>query len=436
MILVYTPKITRRILYIFNHIFDTTLGIPIKYTNNVEEYKSCSLAKINYSSHRIDQDELFFESVSLLFEKGLDDPEINIFKWDKCIGFFATSNSSSIQFDPFAASFYLLSRYEEYLPHKGDIFDRFEASESIAYQHNFLHTPVVDIWIQKIQELIQTRFPDIIFRKRKYNFISTIDIDHAYAYLEKGITRNSAGSFKSILELNFKDIVERFKVLTGIIKDPYDTYEKQLEIQHKYNIPVIYFFLVGDYDLHDKSISIHSKRFQGVIKAMADHATIGLHPSYASNKYPNKIKIELQRLTKVLHREIHISRQHFLKLKLPDTYRQLIEYDIREDYSMGYASDIGFRAGTSNPFYFYDLEKETETNLKIHPFAIMDATLKYYMRVQPLKVMEIVQPIIDKIKSTDGTFVLLWHNEAFSDQRHWKGWGNLYEDIVKEGVGN
>lgn len=434
MILLYTPHSTPRILYIFNHIFNHILGIQIKYTSNISEYKNSTLHKINYSNYKIDPQELFFESSSLLFEKGVGDPAINIFKWEKSIGFFATKNSSFFPFDPFAASFYLLSRYEEYQPHKGDFYNRFEAAASIAYQHNFLHIPVVDIWINKLREIIKTHFPDIKIEQGKYNFVSTIDIDNAYAYLEKGITRNAAGSLKSLLDLNFADISERFKVLMGFLKDPYDSYENQLKIQRKYKIPVIYFFLVGDYDLHDKSISIYSRRFQGLIKSMADHATIGLHPSYASNKQPEKIKTELQRLTKVLHRDIHISRQHFLKLKLPYTYRQLIEYDIWEDYSMGYASDIGFRAGTSNPFYFYDLEKETETNLKIHPFSVMDSTLKYYMRVQPDKVMDIIEPIINHIKNTNGTFILLWHNEAFSGQKQWKGWENLYEDIVKEAV--
>ncbi len=436
MLFVYSPKITPRLKYIFDHIFDVVLGITLQYTSSKEEYINCTTEKINYSTEKILPQELFFESTPLLFEKGLNSIEIEITKWENNIAFFPTSNQSAIPFDFFAASFYLISRYEEYLPHKRDIFDRYEAAESLAYQHNFLHKPVVDYWIQKIKEITLQHFPEINFKARKYSFISSIDIDHAYSYLGKGITRNAAGFFKSLLELNSHDIRERFKVLSGIEKDPYDTFDKQLEIQHKYNLSLIYFFLVGDYDLHDKNISIHNRRFQSLIKSMADNALVGIHPSFASNKNPEKIKIELQRLSHLLHREIHISRQHFLKLKFPDTYRNLIEYEIREDYSMGYASDIGFRAGTSNSFYFYDLEKEMETSLKVHPFAVMDATLKYYMRVQPSKVMEIVRPIINEIKNTNGTFILLWHNEAFSGQKHWKGWENLYEDVVKEAVSN
>jgi hypothetical protein len=434
MILIYSPKITPRIRYIFDHIFDNILGVRPRYTSNIEEYSNSATPKINYSYHPILKDELFFESAPLLFEQGLNEQDLNIFKWENSIAFFETGKLSAMAFDPFASSFFLLSRYEEYMPHKRDIFDRYEATESLAYQHNFLHKPVVDQWIQRIQQIIKLFFPSLTFKNSHYNFISTIDIDHAYAYLEKGITRNMAGYFKSLLELNLNEMSERFKVIAGIEKDPFDTYDKQLEIQCKYNIPLIYFFLVGDYDLHDKSISIHNRRFQSLIKSIADHAGIGLHPSYASNKNPEKIKMELQRLNQVLHRDINISRQHFLKLKLPETYRNLSEYEIREDYSMGYASDIGFRAGTSNAFYFYDIEKEKETNLKIHPFAVMDSTLKYYMRVQPSKVMDIVVPIINEIKKVNGTFILLWHNEAFSGKLHWQGWENLYEDIVKEAI--
>ena len=139
MLLVYSPKITPRLKYIFDHIFDVVLGITLQYTSSKEEYINNTTAKLNYSDQKILAQELFFESTPLLFEKGLNPIEIEIVKWENTIAFFPTSNQSAIPFDFFAAAFYLITRYEEYLPHKRDIFDRYEASESLAYQHNFLH---------------------------------------------------------------------------------------------------------------------------------------------------------------------------------------------------------------------------------------------------------------------------------------------------------
>jgi len=72
-----------------------------------------------------------------------------------------------------------------------------------------------------------------------------------------------------------------------------------------------------------------------------------------------------------------------LRLNLPDTYRNLIDEDITDDYSMGYAALPGFRAGICSPYNFYDLDIEVETKLRVHPFMVMDGTLKDYMKLTP-----------------------------------------------------
>jgi len=95
------------------------------------------------------------------------------------------------------------------------------------------------------------------------------------------------------------------------------------------------------------------------------------------------LRKEISRLRKVLKRDISKARQHFLMLHFPATYRRLIDHDITDDYTMGFSGEVGFRASICTPFYFYDIEQETVTKLLIHPFAVMDATLKYYMKVKP-----------------------------------------------------
>src|SRR5436190_8549265 len=122
---------------------------------------------------------------------------------------------------------------------------------------------------------------------------------------------------------------------------------------------------------------------QSLIKSLADYADIGIHPSYASNENRKQVKKEIRRLNKVLKREVTRSRQHFLKVTFPETYRTLIELDIEEDYSMGYASEIGFRASICTPFNFYDLDLDVETKLKLVPFMLMDGTMKDYMKLTP-----------------------------------------------------
>ena len=229
MLLIYSSSVTPRIKYIFDLIFRELLGVNYNFTTNKEEFISHLSAKFNYSDQPFD-DELFFYAVHLLFEKGIEDQNISVFDWDNTKAFFATHPNYIFPFDPFAASFYLVSRYEEYLPHIRDAHDRYDTTESLAYQKNFLDKPLVNIWALKIKEVLQKKFPDLIFPPKKYKYISTIDIDNAYAYLEKGFMRTTGAYARSLVSMDFEELRERTKSLLGLMQDPYDTYEYQFEL--------------------------------------------------------------------------------------------------------------------------------------------------------------------------------------------------------------
>jgi len=430
MLLIYSHKITNRNIYIFNLFFKDLLGVDFKVTSTVEEFKNYGGAKISYTLNPIDN-ELIFISRNLLFETGISEQNISVFDFNMQKVFYSTGKASALPFDVFSASFYLVSRYEEYLPHIRDEHDRFAPKDSIAFQHKFLHKPIINIWAQWLKDILQRKFPILNFEEKKFEFISTIDIDNAYAFREKGFTRSIGGYLKSLYKIDFKEIKQRTRVLLGKEKDPYDTYDFQLEILNKYKFKSIYFFLLGDYGVNDKNLPIESKKFQSLIKMIGDYAEIGIHPSYGSNKSKEQLKKEVNRLAKVLHREITKSRQHFLKLTLPETYRHLIELDIKDGYTMGYASQYGFRAGICTPFNFYDLDMEMETKLKIHPFAFMEGTLKYDLKVRPEDAMDKIKPLIDEVKSVNGEFISLWHNDTINDRTLWKGWKSVFEEMVK-----
>jgi hypothetical protein len=429
MLYIYTDKITHRNKYTFNLIFKDILGLDFTLSDNVSDFNNYQGAKISYSANPV-AEELHFTSRHLLLESGISEQNISLFDYNRCKVFFATGKSSALPFDVFSASFYLVSRYEEYLPHIRDEHDRFDAKDSLAFTSGFLQKPVVNIWAQWIKEVLLNKYPSLIFPERKYDFVSTIDIDNAFAYREKGFTRSIGGYLKSISNFDLNEIRERTRVLLGLQKDPYDTYDFQLQMLKQYKFKSIYFVLLGDYGVNDKNLPPESEKFQALIKMLGDYAEVGIHPSYGSNKSKDQLKKEVNRLSKILHRDVTKSRQHFLKLTLPDTYRNLIDLDIRHDYTMGFASQVGFRASICTPFNFYDLDMELETNLKVHPFAVMEGTLKYYMKVEPEDAMKKIKPLIDEVKAVNGSFISLWHNDTLNDQKLWKGWKAVYEEMI------
>ncbi|MCI2229791.1 polysaccharide deacetylase family protein [Polaribacter sp. MSW13] len=430
MILVYTHKITPRIRYIFKHILTRTLLIPVNFTSKVEEFVAHNGPKMSYTKTPL-ANEFFVKSNDLLFEQGVNDLEISMQKWDNVPCFFVTGPKSAIPFDIFAASFYLITRYEEYLPHVKDAHGRFTAQESLAYKKGFLEKPVIDIWAYKLLAALQEKFPDYQYQKREYQYISTIDIDNAYAYKYKSLVRSVGGFFNDLFRFRILNVWNRFAVVFNIKKDPFNTFDKILRIKKDYKIRTVFFFLIGDYTTFDTNVSASKSKYRLLIKEMVDYARVGLHPSYFSMDNATILKKEKERLEEITNMPATRSRQHYLRFSLPETYQNLIDLEITEDYSMGYASTVGFRASTCTPFYFYDIDFEIQTPLKVFPFALMDTTLNDYMKLTPKQSLGRIRDLKNQVKAVNGTFITLFHNESLSDYLRWKGWKRLYESMIK-----
>ena len=430
MILVYTHKITPRVRYIFKHILTRTLLIPVDFTSKVEEFVAFNGPKMSYTKTPLGN-EFFVKSNSLLFEQGVNDMEISVQKWDEIPCFFKAGTKSTIPFDIFAASFYLITRYEEYLPHVKDVHGRYTAEQSLAYKHHFLEKPVVDIWAYKLLEALKEKFPDYEYKTREYQFISTVDIDNAYAYKYKSLVRSVGGFLNDLVYFKIFNIWNRFAVTLNLKKDPFDTFQRILKVRKEQDVKTIFFFLIGDYTTFDTNVSASKRKYRLLIKEMVDYAKVGLHPSYFTMNNVSLLKKEKLRLEEIINSPIQRSRQHYLRFSLPETYQNLIDLEVAEDYSMGYASNVGFRASTCTPFYFYDLDFEIQTPLKVFPFALMDTTLNDYMKLTPKQSLGRIRDLKNEVKAVNGMFITLFHNESLSDYLRWKGWKRLYESMIK-----
>lgn len=427
MLLVYTHKISPRVKYIFKHICTRVLGIEVSFTTTIEEFIAHSSMKMSYTKQPLGN-EFFVKSHDILFEQGLSDIEINTHQWGSTKGFFYNGDKGILPFDIFASSFYLLSRYEEYLPHVKDEFGRFTATESLAYKHGFLNQPIVDIWAYKFKDALQASFPDYKFPLKSYSIKPIIDIPSAYEYRLKGVMRTVGGVIKDIIKFNIKGLYTRFAVLFGFKHDPYDTFKYILNRQKHTKHQFLFFFLIGSYSTYDKNISINKKKFVSLIKQVADYCKVGLKTSFFATEDIALLKKEKQQMEAIINTPLVATRQSFSKLNLPETYRNLLDLEIQEDYTMGYVNHIGFRAGSCTPFLFYDLDYEVQTPLKVYPYHLMDSSLlKTHSLLDKKKVLN---DIISEIKKVNGEFVPVFHNYTFSDLDTWKGFKELFNIIL------
>jgi hypothetical protein len=433
MITIYSNTITGRLSYILQLIFNDLIGIEFELTSDPEKFRQRSGPKIAYANERTG-DELLICPSGLVYEKDIKPQTLEISEWEGLKIFYRTSATADLPFDIFSASFLMVSRYKEYLPYqKGEIL-RFEATESLAFQYGFLEEPVINQWSLKLKEVLQKRYPELQFPERKFQFISTIDIDNAYAFKHKSFVRTIGALLRSLLRRDTNAFLSRVATLMGNDEDPYNTYGYIDQMENNYGFRSMFFILVGDYNRYDTNISIRNIAFRNLIKGIAADHKVGIHPSVASHKNIAILQKEVNRLAKVLEGRVIKSRQHFLAFELPTTYLRLIQSGILEDYSMGYASHLGFRAGICSPFRFYNLLEEKETDLVVYPFQVMDVTLQQYLRLNPDEAIGKIREIMDKVKKANGTFISLWHNESLSDKGVWQGWRKVFEEVVRMGL--
>lgn len=436
--LIYTEKYAPRLQYITNFLIKDICGYAVEFTFNKSYYSNYTGVKINYSSARISEQDYFIKPHDLIFQNNIQKQDIKLERNIAYPFFFPTTTDSSFPFDIFSASFWLVTRYEEYLPSSRDDHDRFTFSSSLAYYGDFLHSPIVQIWTDALIASLQKYFPECIpERKKTFKYQASYDIDMAWSYREKGLFRTVGGFLRDIARLELKSALLRLKVLLFNYPDPFDSFNFLERLHQKYKIYPIYFFLLAKSSKFDKNISPNNQEFIALIQKIHQKNRTGIHPSYYSGENPDILKKEINHLKLITNKPVRSSRQHFLRLSFPETYRQLIQQGIKEDYTMGYAGTIGFRAGVAVPFLWFDLEKNETTSLRIFPFQVMDVTLRHYLQLSPQEAYLKVKKIIEAIRSTGGTFTSLWHNSSFAEADGWtKEWKELYKKIVQEATIN
>ncbi|MEO0527703.1 MAG: polysaccharide deacetylase family protein [Bacteroidota bacterium] len=426
MLLIYTHRISPRFTYIMKHICARILGMEITYTTKVEDFIKHSGPKITYTKQPL-QNEFFIRSNDLLFEQGINAIQIHVMDWEGVPCFFGTGDGSAIPYDIFSASFYLLSRYEEYLPYVKDMHGRFPPTESIAYQNDFLLKPVVDIWAYKFFEKLRERFPDITYKQKKYQYTSVIDVTSSHCFAYRGFFRSMAGFFLDLGTLRFNRLIKRISVGLKIRKDPYDNFSILIDLHKEFRINSMFFFQFAEYSTYDKNISPNNNKFRYLIKSISDYGIVSLAASYSSFHDTSLLKEEKKRLSNVINRPINYSRLRYNRVDIPETYRNLIEAEFTADYTMGYTHEMGFRAGTCSAFYFYDITLEVQQPIKIHPFALHDyALLSVKSENEALDKMDFLHR---QVKKVNGNLLTVFSNELLGGEQK-INWLKLYKSVL------
>lgn len=375
---------------------------------------------INYTDHPLDN-ALSIPNSGLLAETGIRNATPGI-EWRN--GFpmlFPIDHDGIVSFDILAACFYLASGYAYYQANQFDEHGRYDEKQLFTFRNQLHLYPWVHHYAEFLSNCFRQFSSEIFTNPPQPDYEITWDIDNPWAFQHKSLIRQVGGGIKDSLKADFRTFRFRWAVLTGQRKDPFDTYElmQALSPPHKTSL----FFLLNGVSQFDSAFGYDNSHYQALIQDFLDKGySIGIHPSYHSYQNGALLEQEKSALENLIKKHVDSSRQHFLKVKLPETLQLLEKAGIRHDYSMCPIQDGGFLFGMAQPFQWFDLSVNEAKELNLHPTLVMDRCLQQYKELEPEAAKQYLEALKDRTFQAGGKFLILLHNETLSDFREWEGW--------------
>ncbi len=431
MVLVYTHQITPRLTYIFKHIFENMLGVSIGFTKTIETFVAHSGPKFSYTKKQLGN-EYFIPAHTLLYEQGVKLQTLDVESLDGFPIFFKTQVDSFFSFDIFAASFFLLSRYEEALPHIKTPQGFFDPAQSIAGQYGFLELPVVDLWVKHLQKNLTVAFPEFFNtndEKKKSIKNVLIEVLVPFRYKHRSLLVSLSDFFKSLWTFDLLHLFEQLAVLFRIKEDPFNTFNTWKSFFKSSAVSPKIFFLFSESSSFQSTVSIFNLSYQKIIKTMSDLFSLGLLVSVKSQlKASEFLGIEKNNFESLTHKPISDIRMSSEIQNLNTIYESLVVQEFNSDYSMGYQKTFGFRAGTATPFYFYSLSSEFQLPLKINPIITTEKGLK---KMSPEKAFQLLNDIHENLPLSSSSLTIVISNRFFSPIDENKSWLQEFKNFIK-----
>lgn len=324
----------------------------------------------------------------------------------------------------------LLTAYEERIVPDRDDHRRFSARDSLLGRGGWLHRALVDEAAEVLHRALTSLWPGLPEPARAFTLELSHDVDHPFRYAHgalrtmRHVVRDLARDARRprALARTFGRVAAT--ALGRDAADPWYTFDSLLALADRWGTRHTFYVFGGRTDRSlDAKYDPSGRRMQRLLSRLdrAGHE-IGLHPSYRTSELPGQLGREAARLSRAMARagvrqRLRATRQHFLRLDVPQTQREAVEAGLRVEASMGFADAIGFRAGICRPFPWFDLELDRRLDLEVRPLSVMEVTVfrETYMGLgQTPAAVDAMREIRAVCERHAGTFSLLWHNDNLS----------------------
>lgn len=321
--------------------------------------------------------------------------------------------------DIFASSFFMLTRWEEYVNKARDEHNRFPGSESTAFKFNFLHRPVVNEYTEMLWNMMLKLGFKGRRKQRNFELVLTHDVD-MLAFPKS--FRILAGDV--IKRRSVKILWKHFNYM--FIINPYDTFDLLMTSSERLGLKSHFYFMSSDKN-HiptDFRYDLKSKLFKSKTEEIKKRGhIIGFHPGYYTYDDEERWRYEKNLLEEAIKEEINEGRQHYLRVDMTKTMPIWDKNHMKIDSTLGYADKEGFRCGTGDIFPLFDIVNRKQLNVKEQPLIIMDGTLFNYQKYSLETASQIIQSYILNGKKYCTNIILLFHNHSYISE--WNGYCSI-----------
>ncbi len=412
-----TPRLTYTVKLLFENLLQQKAQVISK---EAFKHLPADAYFINYTDQHLPDALLHIPPEGLLAETHVRKayPPLN---WVSGIPrLFPLEQLESLGFDLLSAAFYLASAYAYYQTNATDDHQRHDENALFTFQRELSDYPYVHHYAGYLAERLRPQLPYALSLPGPDVHI-TWDIDHAWAYRHRGLWKQLRGIGGDLKHRGLSGLSQRAQTLAGFQLDPFFTFP--LIEKHSPKTCTTFFFPINGTSKWDSPYKASNTAYQSLIKDIRDSGfDIGLHPSYYAGFYPNLLKQEKQQLATILGKPITQSRQHFLRYRIPDTFKALETEGIEHDYSLTPISSNGFLTGMARPYTWFDLSENQQGALTLQPTMVMDRSLRTYQGLTPAEGVQQLETIKERCWDSGGTFTVLLHNETLSNQGEWAGW--------------
>lgn len=313
--------------------------------------------------------------------------------------------------DLVAATFILLTRWEEWTRPNLDDMGRHREDASLCARQGFRDRPVLDEWAVVLRSWLKTKNPGWEPQLPKPRLWISHDIDHLLYYknpwrLVRGFMRDAIR--QKSLHTAFSNAKKGILALVDPQKDPCVTAISDLmDMDEALGELGTFFFMSAKAGKFDEGYDLASEVGQSLVTSIkARGFEIGWHPGYYAAENDQLFIEELASIRKTTGQAAVGVRHHFLRWRAGTSWRRMSDQGIPFDASVGYSGCLGFRASTAHFYPAYDLIGDAPLSLEVRPLIIMDGPLfsDSSMAIKTIKTLK------QRCDAVNGCFSVLVHN--------------------------